>query len=1586
MAIPTGPGVDTRGYALTAEATRTLVEAESGDPADQRVLVTGEAASAATADRIVLDPAGHAKLTEEAVVHEATPQRVVFETYTAAIFRGYFAEDPDEPTWLAGYWYWNTRRRTPRVLVDLDPVSQGEQLGWTDAALTDLIPGAGQYLGPYPSDEAAAPDVTAVGDVYYLYTGFVALRRARSITPGSGEVQGHVYNRLADSHDVDALGRRTSEEAAAREQADTSLDGRVAAIETGTPLKRLGYDASGDLAEFDPGGAGGFAALESILLPAKNSPSIARRATGTTTWTLAEIRTVAADFQVPSDDYLLAAHLSDHSEFSVVHVAWDDVDDEVDVVIRNINGETRGDVFAGRVTLTVLRGAEARNPDIEQRVLRGVAASANTVGDLILREEHAFVTKSYPIAETQATSNFSPYQDPNLLGVFSAEPAPTGVGRTPGKFYFNSSHLTFRTLRAAPMGGIGYWEDSTPVPLVPGVKYGSDALAQVHVTADGQVYLAIDNTLRISSGYVAARSAHKGYRGARLLEAGEVSTTAFGDAFEGAGSEGDPVEIVLDNRDLVIGNIAAQGQPPRAAIQIEPSLRRMIGTGGTLGTAIPPGVHQLPVDGPVGLYNLTEETVHLAAEHHFAFLTSGANTNDGQQGYYGVSSLNNAGDPPVLERNAGDAARNLHTLTSGLGAIYYHDGMMHVWVDESKGVPTALRLSSYTRPDFPDSSSLGPTGLQTMPLVRTSGTFVADGVTYRRYQAVPLGAYTSFVGVWDIIRDNRTLLWGSILFGTGENTQFLQDDGTLSQAQRTPVGIYYRDEHGDYYLVNIGPNPPAVSQLSPIAPTGVYNLIADSFVETSEQFFRINTTRAEAGVNDFYGISAINNAGNPPILERAAGDASARLNTPSSGLAAIYYRDGKIHVWMRDDQGDMTALHLNSFIGGTSSLGPAGNQVMPADRTADTYATGGETFRRFEVTPQGAYTNVLGAWQAMADWRTGTLAAGIHFGADSYLNRDGTKTDPMATPAGLYYKPPTGDYLRIQTGPDSPSGAGLTPEQAAELAANTAARHQMQTLDGLFMLDPAVLVADASDILIDGAGGATETDAQVTPWNIAGEQAGVNTSEIRVDYDVRWAGGITEAPVTMRVALQRNVGVSAQVPSGWAMVGAVPIRPVGVGTATFNGPFAVGQYRLAVQTVISVRGPFRATLAIGEIAYLANPAKAGDYIGPYVHEQVAGETTRAAIVEERLQTDINAANARKAIVDSLPVPTSTRKTAIVWKANPPYEQTEADAFQVPATGFVQFILGNLGATPIMPAAYCINRQMNGIYTYGTDLVGLEFDSQRRAILVAQRGGGRSPLANDIANTTTGYVMLHWDVARPDGTSEGEVVGSAFHLHTDVAAELTAPDGADRLLVSDESDVGAPNKWLSLTRLLHWIQGRISISADKVTSGVFATTRIPGLAASKITSGVLATARLGTGVANATKVLYGDGTWKDAPSAVSKDFVLVGSENVAVTTADRFTITNIDIPDDASFGLLTIGNEFSDDVLLLSLTLLRTKTVVAANDLFRTQTGANGISLYFRNAGSGVAYVRIGRTSSGKFAFTSDKDTLDPMPLSIYKYA
>ena len=57
-----------------------------------------------------------------------------------------------------------------------------------------------------------------------------------------------------------------------------------------------------------------------------------------------------------------------------------------------------------------------------------------------------------------------------------------------------------------------------------------------------------------------------------------------------------------------------------------------------------------------------------------------------------------------------------------------------------------------------------------------------------------------------------------------------------------------------------------------------------------------------------------------------------------------------------------------------------------------------------------------------------------------------------------------------------------------------------------------------------------------------------------------------------------------------------------------------------------------------------------------------------------------------------------------------------------------------------------------------------------------------------------------------------VLSFPFGLHDDVSTEMTAPNGSDRLVVSDESANGDPNRWFTLTRFKTWLIGAISISS------------------------------------------------------------------------------------------------------------------------------------------------------------------------------
>ena len=302
-----------------------------------------------------------------------------------------------------------------------------------------------------------------------------------------------------------------------------------------------------------------------------------------------------------------------------------------------------------------------------------------------------------------------------------------------------------------------------------------------------------------------------------------------------------------------------------------------------------------------------------------------------------------------------------------------------------------------------------------------------------------------------------------------------------------------------------------------------------------------------------------------------------------------------------------------------------------------------------------------------------------------------------------------------------------------------------KTFDGLFRSEAQTGIAAANVTVLVDVGNAgdgdevDETDAAGTSFNVTSSQANERGAFIRC----RWALVRTrldgDAPKDIELLLQTSAGVK---------IGSHNIKDEGTGTAQFPVGDA-GAKRWAVRIVTN--GRYAGSVAITETEYHSAQPLADPAIEHVVHPIVSDEAEERQAQDAAIRAEVKRVEGLAAIVNGLPAATATRKSsAIDWESGrQPYQQKAADAFQVPATGFVQFILGNLGATPIMRAEDCANRQMGGIYTFGTHSIGLTFDSSRRAILLARDGAQRSSLSGDIVTTTVGYVMLHWDVARAD---------------------------------------------------------------------------------------------------------------------------------------------------------------------------------------------------------------------------------------------
>lgn len=309
-----------------------------------------------------------------------------------------------------------------------------------------------------------------------------------------------------------------------------------------------------------------------------------------------------------------------------------------------------------------------------------------------------------------------------------------------------------------------------------------------------------------------------------------------------------------------------------------------------------------------------------------------------------------------------------------------------------------------------------------------------------------------------------------------------------------------------------------------------------------------------------------------------------------------------------------------------------------------------------------------------------------------------------------------------------------------------------KTFDGLFKSEAQTPIPAANVTVTFQVGNAAdgdvvdETDAAATNFAITEEQAAESAAFLRCRYTLDRITLAGFAPRDIELVLQRSDGTK---------VAAHNIKDEGAGAAQFPIGDA-GQYRWAVRVV--TQGAYTGDVRITETEYHSAQPLADKPIEHIAEAAVSVEAEKRQAEDARLQADIARVEGIKAIVNGLPAATVTRKSsAIQWETGrEPYKQKAADAFVVPTTGFVQFVLGNLGATPIMRAEDCVNRQMGGIYTFGTHSIGLDFDSSRRAILIARDGAQRSSLASDIVTTTVGYLMLHWAPARASGHATTEL--------------------------------------------------------------------------------------------------------------------------------------------------------------------------------------------------------------------------------------
>ena len=311
-----------------------------------------------------------------------------------------------------------------------------------------------------------------------------------------------------------------------------------------------------------------------------------------------------------------------------------------------------------------------------------------------------------------------------------------------------------------------------------------------------------------------------------------------------------------------------------------------------------------------------------------------------------------------------------------------------------------------------------------------------------------------------------------------------------------------------------------------------------------------------------------------------------------------------------------------------------------------------------------------------------------------------------------------------------------------------------RTFDGLFKSEAQTPIPAANVTITFAVGDAAdgdevdETDAAASNFALTEQQTAEAGAFLRCRYTLERIALSGFAPRDIELLLQTTDGTT---------VAAHNIKDEGSGAAQFPIGSLSGAQQLRWATRVVTVGAYSGDVRITSTEYHSAQPLADKPMEHVAEAAVSIESDKRQAEDRRLTAEIARVEMIKSITNGLPSATATRKTNILWRVDKPSQQTDADAFQVPSSGFVAFICGNLAATGIMPVEYCVNRK-HIIYAQGNHEVALNFNQDRKAIVTAlqTRNNARSTLADDIAATTTGFVMLHWATARSSGHAQSEL--------------------------------------------------------------------------------------------------------------------------------------------------------------------------------------------------------------------------------------